>query len=75
MNRLEGKVVIVTGAASGIGRAISILFANEGAKVVVADIIDDPKEGGLPTERVITEAGGKAIKIHCDISKWEMSTP
>ena len=71
MNRLEGKVAIVTGAASGIGRAISILFANEGAKVVVADIIDDPKEGGLPTERVITEAGGKAIKIHCDISKWE----
>ena len=71
MNRLEGKVAIVTGAASGIGRAISILFANEGAKVVVADIIDDPKEGGLPTERVITKAGGEAIKIHCDISKWE----
>ncbi len=71
MNRLEGKVAIVTGAASGIGRAISILFANEGAKVVVADIIDDPKEGGLPTERVITEAGGDAVKIHCDISKWE----
>lgn len=71
MNRLAGKVAIVTGAASGIGRAIAILFAEEGARVVVADIIEAPKEGGLPTEQEIANAGGEAIRIHCDISKWE----
>ena len=71
MNRLAGKVAIVTGAASGIGRAIAILFAREGARVVVADIIERPKEGGLPTEQEIANAGGEAIRIHCDISRWE----
>lgn len=70
MNRLEGKVAIVTGAASGIGRAIAILFAKEGASVVVADILDDPKEGGPPTEKIIGEAGGRALRIACDISDW-----
>ena len=38
MSRLEGKVVVITGAGSGMGRAAGILFASEGAKVVVADI-------------------------------------
>ncbi len=71
MKRLDGKVAIVTGAASGIGRAIALLFAREGAKVVVADIIDAPKEGGLPTEGLIKEAGGEAIGLRCDISSWE----
>ena len=70
MNRLEGKVAIITGAASGIGRAIAILYAKEGAKVVVADIITKPKEGGLPTERIITDASGEAMSVRCDISKW-----
>ena len=71
MDRLTGKVAIVTGAASGIGRAIAMTFAAEGAKVVVADIIDSPKEGGLPTEQEIKNAGGDAIKARCDISSWE----
>ena len=70
MNRLEGKVAIITGSASGIGRAIAVLYAKEGAKVVVADIITEPKEGGLPTERIITDAGGEAMSVQCDISKW-----
>ena len=61
----------MTGAASGIGRAIAIRFAEEGAKVVVADIIDKPKEGGLPTEQEIIQAGGEALRIRCDISKWD----
>ena len=53
LNRVEGRTAIVTGAASGIGRAISLQFAQEGARVVVADIIDAPKEGGEPTEKMI----------------------
>jgi glucose 1-dehydrogenase len=71
MKRLEGKVAIVTGAASGIGRAIAVLFAREGARVVVADIIDEPKEGGMPTEGLITQSGGEAISLRCDISNWD----
>lgn len=71
MNRLAGKVAIVTGAASGIGRAIAVTFAREGARVVVADIIDRPKEGGQPTELEIADAGGEAIKLTCDISRWD----
>ena len=71
MKRLDGKTAIVTGAASGIGRAIAIRFAAEGAKVLVADIIAEPKEGGDPTEKVIADAGGTAFRMHCDISKWD----
>lgn len=71
MNRLQGKVAIVTGAASGIGRAIAVLFAQEGARVVVADVIDAPKEGGRPTEEVIADAGGLAMRIRCDIADWD----
>lgn len=71
MKRLAGKTAIVTGAASGIGRAIALRFASEGAKVLVADIIDTPKEGGKPTEGLITESGGTAIRQHCDISNWD----
>ena len=71
LNRLEGRTAIVTGAASGIGRAIALLFAQEGARVVVADIIDAPKEGGESTEKIIADAGGEAIWMHCDISNWD----
>lgn len=71
MARLAGKTAIVTGAASGIGRAIAVRFAAEGARVLVSDIIDAPKEGGLPTEQVIAEAGGTAIAQRCDIARWD----
>lgn len=71
MGRLSGKTAIVTGASSGIGRAIALRFSAEGAKVVVADITVEPREGGLPTEEVITAAGGTAIRKHCDVSRWE----
>lgn len=63
---LEGKVAIITGAASGIGCATAILFAKEGAKVAVADIND---AGGMETVRLILEEGKEAIFVHTDVSK------
>jgi NAD(P)-dependent dehydrogenase (short-subunit alcohol dehydrogenase family) len=63
--RLENKVALITGAASGIGRATSLLFAHEGAKLILADV-DDP--GGAETVRLITQSGGEATQVHCDVS-------
>jgi NAD(P)-dependent dehydrogenase (short-subunit alcohol dehydrogenase family) len=63
--RLASKVAIVTGAASGIGRATCYRFAAEGA-AVVADDIDD--RGGQQTADEITRQGGRAIFVHADVS-------
>jgi NAD(P)-dependent dehydrogenase (short-subunit alcohol dehydrogenase family) len=65
MVMLEGKVAIVTGGSSGIGRATALAFSNEGAKVAVADIND---EGGEETVEMIRNSGGSAIYIHTDVS-------
>lgn len=54
--RLKGKVAIITGGGSGIGRATSLLFSKEGAKVVVFDVA---KENGEETVRMIEKAGGE----------------
>lgn len=64
--KFEGKVALVTGAASGIGRASALAFAREGAKTVVADIL---VEGGEETVRIIKEAGGDALFVRTDVSK------
>lgn len=62
--RLKGKVAIVTGAASGIGRATAIALAKEGAAVLATDIDDS---GGRETVAAIAAAGGKAIYRHQDV--------
>ena len=56
--RLQERVMIVTGGASGIGKAIAVRAASEGAKVVIADICEDPVEGGEATVDLIKKSGG-----------------
>jgi NAD(P)-dependent dehydrogenase (short-subunit alcohol dehydrogenase family) len=68
MNTLKGKRVIVTGGASGIGRATVQLFAREGAEVAIVDIND---LDGQALTREIQADGGKAIFIHCDVTSAE----
>ena len=63
--KLQGKVAMVTGGASGIGKATALLFASEGASVAIVDI---DEELGEAVEREITNAGGKAIFIRCDVT-------
>lgn len=70
-NLLSGKTAVVTGASSGIGRAIAMSFAAEGANVVVADVRAEPLEGGEPTVECITRAGGTACFSPADVRRWE----
>lgn len=64
--KLEGKIAIVTGAGSGIGKAIALAFANQAAVVVLADLnYDAVKE----TEKEINESGNKSITIKTDVTK------
>ncbi len=69
--RLKDHTVIVTGAASGIGRAIAIRFASEGAYVLLADLAEESRGGGAPTLDVIRSAGGNADFLCADVSLWD----
>lgn len=66
MGKLDGKVALITGAGSGIGRATALLFATEGARVVVVDRVAD---GGLETAKMVEDAGDEAVFIQTDVSK------
>jgi NAD(P)-dependent dehydrogenase (short-subunit alcohol dehydrogenase family) len=64
--RLDGKVAVITGGGSGIGRESALLFAAEGAAVVVVDIAD---AGGRETVGAIEKSGGRATYVHADVAK------
>jgi NAD(P)-dependent dehydrogenase (short-subunit alcohol dehydrogenase family) len=68
--RLEGRAGLVTGAASGIGRACAIRFAQEGAAVVVADL-ESARAGAEETVQAIRDQGGDAAFVACDVSRAE----
>lgn len=63
---LEGKAALVTGAASGIGRAIALAYAREGARVLVSDL---DEAGGADTVRLVKSAGGDAQFMLADVSR------
>ncbi len=71
MPLLPHKVAIITGASSGLGRAIALRYASEGANVVIADVIEAPIEGGQPTAELIRAGGGNALFFKTDIARWE----
>ena len=69
--RLEGKVALISGGARGMGAAEARLFASEGAKVVIGDLLEDE---GRQTEAQINEAGGECLFIRLDVtseSDWQ----
>lgn len=67
---LNDKVIVVTGASSGIGRAIAIRAAEHGARaVIVSDVTETPREGGEPTASVITSLGVASRFVRTDVSK------
>jgi NAD(P)-dependent dehydrogenase (short-subunit alcohol dehydrogenase family) len=64
--RYVGKVVFVTGVASGIGRAAALAFLRKGASVVAADVSE---QGNHETARLIEEQGGRALAVRCDVTR------
>jgi 3alpha(or 20beta)-hydroxysteroid dehydrogenase len=72
MGRLDGRVAIVTGAARGQGAAEARLFASEGARVLLADVLDD--EGEAVADGIVAEAGDVAAYTHLDVTdeaQWD----
>jgi len=69
--RLKNKTAIITGASSGIGRAIAVRFMEEGANVVAVDISTAVVEGGAPVIEVLSAIGPNAIFIQGDVARSE----
>jgi len=67
--KLEGKVALITGAGAGIGQAIALRFAKEGAKVMIADCNRSPYASGEATVKMLKEEGGEASFVFADVSK------
>ncbi|HEV8641593.1 MAG TPA: SDR family NAD(P)-dependent oxidoreductase [Methylomirabilota bacterium] len=65
MNRLEDRVAFITGGAMGIGRAAALLFASEGARIVVADLDD---QAAKETVRLVEAEGGQALAVTGDVA-------
>ena len=75
MDRLAGRVALVTGSASGIGAATARRFASEGAAVLVTDIQD---QAGAQIAGEINANGGRAVYVHLDVTseaEWEAAVP
>ncbi|SFR69686.1 NAD(P)-dependent dehydrogenase, short-chain alcohol dehydrogenase family [Halogeometricum rufum] len=71
MSLLEDKTAVITGSSGGIGRGIAQTFADHGASVVVADIREDPREGGTPTHELLQEEGSEATYVECDVTDYD----
>lgn len=69
--RLEGRVAVITGAGQGIGRAIAVRFASEGAKVVIVDVAEATAHSAAAE---IIATGGEAVAIPCDVTRRDQVT-
>ena len=69
--RLAGKTIVVTGGSSGLGRAMSLAFADHGAAVVIGDLRREPREGGEPTDDLIQARGGASRFQTADVSRGD----
>jgi len=68
-NLLDDQTAVITGGASGFGRQIALTFADHGADVIIADIREEPREGGEPThERIKSETDRRAEFVDCDVT-------